>query len=1252
MPLPSLRNRCGSIHHPHPGHGLFIMYRNNPFRFPFFGSIVSFLRQGIGRAFSRRKPSSSRRLSVASLVRKRNGRQRMMEQLEARRVFATALYESLELAHPGYSGTQWVGSPSSLSETFSPFHQSEMLGEGEGKGNSGNSGGSGQGNGGNGQGSGGSGHNGGGPALGQLVSEVYYSPQTPGYVRDSNYRKQYVDDSDIVKLSIYSSGAWRHDVYFDGGDVGLSTGSENIDAFAILPNGKLLLSTVGRVNVSGVAADGEDILLFDPTELGSRTAGSWQLYVDGSDLGLSSWEGLDGVSVLSDGRLVISTDRDGQVPNASFEPEDLLVLKLSQTGAQSIGTWQRYFDGSDVGLSSSNENVDGVAVEADGKTIHLSTRGDFRVPDLRGEGRDVFTFEATQLGSNTQGKYRDELTINGSRLGLLCNAIDAIEYRSYGSGNLPPTIVPLDPQAIPELSQWQLALTASDADTPLEQLGWSLVSGPDGLSLSPNGLMAWTPTEVQGPGSFQAIVAVSDGARSAQATISITVQEVNQAPVLQAIPNRTALLHENFQVVALASDSDLPANQLTYSLTSAPIGATIHPTNGLIAWTTNQIGPANFVVRVSDEGGLTASQSFTVSVAGWDLRELDRFRSEIAQTLTVPAANSSLQIALRAPTFDTSSTNDIRDAFEIELTDLNGNRIVLPYDSRTDASFNWTEGLSHTGSAGVVFVDGGNGNSTVTINLSALEAGTPFRLRMRLVNNDSDNGTAIQIHDVRFVSATGPAPTGASLSQQSVATGEVDFRQWQDVTGSLQVEYGRSTLAGEDDRLLTEVQLRNRGNEPLRGPLLLVLQNVSDIDVRSLRPDGLTPEGQPYYQIPIGGQRLASQQASPSRAIGFLNPSGERFDYQFQILAPRNDAPSGFTTTPISSIEAGDLFSYTANANDPNGDELTYSILSGPSSATVDPGTGRLSWNTAANDVGSHRFTIRATDSFGAFVEQTFTLEVLASLQNRPPNFVSDPVTDAIASSGFEVITVATGAGPAGVGVISGFRGPRLVSINAGDQSVSVHAGQKNDRFDDTTVYSTGEPKPTGAVIDVGYTIDVGLPPFLVPADRNEVLGMDQGDLNGDGILDLVVMTARFESTRPAGQRNKIEITRSLGDGDGNFSTPNVIASIPTTTFTNSFDQAKNLRIADIDSDGRWMWLRSKIRRRDWSPFEGWATELRARRVHNACNTSERLPIGGLGSRWQLGHRWPYYIVCGFGLDAWCRQWHLCSFCATSSRGR
>ncbi len=61
-------------------------------------------------------------------------------------------------------------------------------------------------------------------------------------------------------------------------------------------------------------------------------------------------------------------------------------------------------------------------------------------------------------------------------------------------------------------------------------------------------------------------------------------------------------------------------------------------------------------------------------------------------------------------------------------------------------------------------------------------------------------------------------------------------------------------------------------------------------------------------------------------------------------------------------------------------------------------------------------------------------------------------------------------------------------------------------------------------MIDVGYTVDVGLPPFLVTADRNEVLGMDQADLNGDAILDLMVMTNRVESTQPAGQRNKLDL--------------------------------------------------------------------------------------------------------------------------------
>ncbi len=490
------------------------------------------------------------------------------------------------------------------------------------------------------------------------------------------------------------------------------------------------------------------------------------------------------------------------------------------------------------------------------------------------------------------------------------------------------------------------------------------------------------------------------------------------------------------------------------------------------------------VINFLNIGGQGPSQNggkYPSTACSPQLIEQSDFATELSQVIRVTDNASALRIHFQAPEFDFESKRSIRDAFEIELTDVDGNPVAFPYLPNRDAVYNWSEDLEPQWGAGTQTMTAPAGqDSSATINLSGLKVGSRVRATLRLINNDFDDRSNIMLRGFELVPAAAPRPLGVSGAAERIAEVQrFDLSDLRDLTGSFVPSYGRTTLAGDNTALVTELMVTNQSNQTVTGNIIVAIDNFSDTSIYAMHPDGILPDGRPYFDLSaeMDGSPLLPGETLRSRELRFLNDSGQRF------------------------------------------------------------------------------------------TEQSFTLEVVASLQNRPPNFVSDPVTDAIASSGFEITTVATGAGPAGVDVISGFRGPRLVSINAGDQSVSVHAGQNNDRFDDTTVYSTGEPKPTGAVIDVGYTLDVGLPPFLVPADQNEILGMDQGDLNGDGILDLVAMTARFESTNPQGQRNRIEITRMLGDGDGNFGSPTVITSILSNSV--SLDQAKLLTIADIDGDGR-----------------------------------------------------------------------------------
>src|SRR5260370_8582183 len=99
----------------------------------------------------------------------------------------------------------------------------------------------------------------------------------------------------------------------------------------------------------------------------------------------------------------------------------------------------------------------------------------------------------------------------------------------------------------------------------------------------------------------------------------VVVNEVNSAPVLTVPPNQTIDELSALVVTNTATDTDLPANTLTFALVSAPSGVTVDPTTGVLTWTpTEAQGPSTntITVKVTDNGTppLTATNSFTLAV--------------------------------------------------------------------------------------------------------------------------------------------------------------------------------------------------------------------------------------------------------------------------------------------------------------------------------------------------------------------------------------------------------------------------------------------------------------------------------------------------------------------------------------------------------------------------------------------------------------------------------------------------------------
>jgi putative Ig domain-containing protein len=184
--------------------------------------------------------------------------------------------------------------------------------------------------------------------------------------------------------------------------------------------------------------------------------------------------------------------------------------------------------------------------------------------------------------------------------------------------NAPPVLSNVPSTAtIPELAPYTFTATATDPDIPTQTVVFSLVGAPTGASMDgTTGVFSWTPTEAQGPGSYSFSVRASDGVVNTDAPVALNVTEANTAPTLSGVPASATIPGQAaYTFTATATDPDLPAQTLTFSLVSAPAGASIDASSGVFTWTPggSQSGAFPFAVRVSD-GFANTDAPITITV--------------------------------------------------------------------------------------------------------------------------------------------------------------------------------------------------------------------------------------------------------------------------------------------------------------------------------------------------------------------------------------------------------------------------------------------------------------------------------------------------------------------------------------------------------------------------------------------------------------------------------------------------------------
>lgn len=166
--------------------------------------------------------------------------------------------------------------------------------------------------------------------------------------------------------------------------------------------------------VDGVAYSAGDILRY------RRCANDWEMFLDVSNLGITgntAGFAIERDNYTNGGRFLMSFAAKTAVPGVGqVPPHDIVELFTSDVGADTAGSFYRFFDGSDVGLSKPTETLDGIMIGESGNVL-VSLTGKGAVPGVNGiADEDLLRFRAQQWGGTTRGAW--DTYFDGSDVGL------------------------------------------------------------------------------------------------------------------------------------------------------------------------------------------------------------------------------------------------------------------------------------------------------------------------------------------------------------------------------------------------------------------------------------------------------------------------------------------------------------------------------------------------------------------------------------------------------------------------------------------------------------------------------------------------------------------------------------------------------------------------------------------------------------------------------------------------------------------
>ena len=560
------------------------------------------------------------------------------------------------------------------------------------------------------------------------------------------------------------------------------------------------------------------------------------------------------------------------------------------------------------------------------------------------------------------------------------------------------------------VSGWATAISKGTSNEATQNLTFFVSNDNPGLfsaapAVTASGQLTYTPAANAHGSATVTVYAKDDGGTtnggtdtSATETFTITVTPLNDAPSFTTGSNQTvdedagAQTKTGWATAISTGPSDESGQTLDFIVTNDNNSLfTVQPTiasNGTLSYTpaAEASGAATVTVKLHDDGGTanggvdtSAEQSFTITVNPVN----DPPTASGVAEITPEETAKTISLGGHDIDGDTLSFSNVQgpnhgtlDTIGTVSCDSSTKDCTADVTYTPDTDFNGTDAFDYTVADG----DGETATGTVTIQVSA-------------------------VNDAPTIDSTSGDATANEGDTKTYAVSASDVDEGDKLTYKWTVESGSATISGADDQSSADVELDNNDSSPVS-----LKVDVSDGTVTtptshtfSIRVDNVAPsvDAGEDDEIDEGGTFSASGSFSDPGSLDThtatvdyddggvqplaLNAEGKTFDlshtyadsgtYTVRVEVTDDDGDSQSDTlmvtvnnlVPVAEDQTTSTNEDTATlitlqASDADGDDLGYSVVTGPQHGSLSGTAPDLTYTPTKDFNGTDSFTYKAND--------------------------------------------------------------------------------------------------------------------------------------------------------------------------------------------------------------------------------------------------------------------------------------------------